>query len=64
MIGRMLKLYEENELYLDLGLKNVMNIINHQRIVGVQVKEKVPVPSIEQAMAVIFALIDLINRSF
>ena len=64
MIGRLLKLYEENELYLDPGLKNVMNIINHQRIVGVHVKEKVPIPSIEQTMAVIFALIDLINRSF
>ena len=63
MIGRLLKLYEENGLYFDPGLKNIMNIINQQRIIGVHVKEKVPIPSIEQTMMVIFALIDLINRN-
>jgi len=64
MVGKLLKQVYNNEVYVDPSLKNVCNIINTQRIIGVHAKEKVPIPSADQALMVIFAVKDTITRAF
>jgi len=65
MVGTLLrKLREANaEKYLDQSLGNVANIINQSRIPAVHAKEKIPVPSREQAVMVIHAVVDTVNRA-
>jgi hypothetical protein len=61
-VGKKIKSLREGGVYLDAGLSNVHNLINVQRIIGVHANEKVPIPSEDQAVMVIFAVKDSVNR--
>lgn len=50
--------------YMDPTLSNVVNIINVSRITAVHAKERIPVPSRDQAIMVIFATRDVVRRNF
>ena len=65
MIGQLLNMLtqERIERYLDQSLKEVAAIINKSRIPAVHAKEKIPVPSREQAAMVIYGVVDTINRT-
>lgn len=65
MVGTLIKSIKEripNE-YLDPALSNVVNIINTSRITAVHSKERIPVPSRDQAIMVIFATRDVVRRN-
>ena len=62
MVGRLLTEYEAQGVYLDPSLKNSYNILNLHRVHAVHFKEPAEVPSREQAVAIIFTLIDTVNR--
>lgn len=62
MVGALLTQMEKAGIYFDPGTKNVWNIINQQRIVGVHVKEAAPIPSREQAIMVAYAVVDMLKR--
>ncbi len=62
MVGKLLSIYDEHGLYLDPAMKNVFNIINKQRLIGVHVKEAVAIPSEEQTLMVVYAILDAVNR--
>lgn len=49
--------------YVDPALNNVVNIINKSRITAVHAKEKIPVPSRDQAIMVVFATRDVVSRN-
>jgi len=49
--------------YLDPTLTNVVNNINISRITAVHAKEKIPIPSRDQAIMVIFATRDVVRRN-
>ncbi len=63
MVGKLIKELEKTQ-YIDPSMKNVWNIINIQRIIGVHAKEKISIPSKDQTAMVIFAIKDIINRCF
>ncbi len=64
MIGKLLSIAQENNFfYCDPALKNIVNIINQQRIIGVHAKERVPIPSKKQALMVLFGVLDTIERT-
>jgi len=63
MVGRLLKLYEENDIYLDVTLKNQLNILNSYRISGVHVRANTEIPSTEQVLSLSLLLCDCLNRS-
>jgi hypothetical protein len=62
MVGKLLSEVEEAGLYVDPAAKNIWNLINLQRIVGVHAKELAPIPSREQAVMVVYAVIDTLSR--
>lgn len=62
MVGQLIDKITQSGQYLDASLKSVWQIINQQRIVGVHVKAKAPIPSKEQAFMVSFAVIDTLKR--
>lgn len=64
MLGRLIsKLKESNiEVYLDQSLPDLAKIINNSRIPAVHSGSRIPVPSKDQAIMVIHALIDTVNR--
>lgn len=62
MVGRLLGDIEKSGQYVDPTLKNIWNIINAQRIIGVHAKEAVPIPSRDQALMVVFAVKDTVTR--
>jgi hypothetical protein len=49
--------------YVDPSLMNVTNIINTSRITSVHAKEKIPIPSRDQAIMVIFATREVVRRN-
>jgi len=65
MIGQLLNKIKEAKIekYLDQSLLEVAAIINKSRIPAVHAKEKIPVPSREQAAMVIHGVVDTINRT-
>jgi len=65
MIGTLLKKLREAacEKYIDQSQGDTANIINKSRIPAVHAKEKIPVPSREQAVMVVHAVADTINRT-
>lgn len=65
MIGRLLRELRERDplRYLDQSLGDVANVINKSRIPAVHSVERVPVPSRDQAIMVIHAVVDTINRT-
>lgn len=62
MVGALLGKINNAGIYLDSSLKNICNIINQQRIIGVHKKEKVPIPSQENVYMVVYAVIDTVKR--
>ena len=62
MVGRLLGAVENSGQYVDSSLKNVWNLINAQRVIGVHAKERVPIPSRDQALMVIFAVKEAVNQ--
>jgi len=62
MVGRLLGEIDKAGQYVDPTLKNIWNIINAQRIIGVHAKEAVPIPSRDQAIMVAFAVKDTVTR--
>ena len=62
MIGQLIGQINQSEYYLDPSIKNVWDIINQQRIIGVHVKAQAPIPSREQTFMVCFAVIDVLKR--
>ena len=64
MIGQLITKYKDSqiELYLDQTLGDLAKIINKSRIPAVHANDKIPVPSREQAIMVIHAVVDTVNR--
>lgn len=65
MVGPLIRSIRERlpTTYLDPALSNVVNIINTSRITAVHAKERIPVPSRDQAIMVIFATRDVVRRT-
>jgi hypothetical protein len=65
MIGKMLRLVRkevQNE-YLDPSLESISRIISKSRNFAVHYNERIPVPSRDQAIMVIFAMRDVVSRN-
>ena len=64
MIGELLKKLKELGCakYLDQTLPEIAVIINKSRIPAVHTMERIPVPSKNQAIMVIHAVVDTLNR--
>ena len=64
MIGKLIVKFQEAHLeqYLDQALPHIAKIINVSRIPAVHAVEKIPVPSKNQAIMVIHAVVDTVNR--
>jgi hypothetical protein len=65
MVGTLIKSIRERVPgeYMDPTLMNVVNIINTSRITAVHAKERIPIPSRDQAIMVIFATRDIVRRN-
>ena len=65
MVGTLIKSIRGRlpDVYLDPSLLNIVNIINASRITAVHAKERIPVPSRDQAVMVIFAMRDVVRRT-
>jgi HEPN domain-containing protein len=65
MIGQLLQKLRDAAIdkYLDQSLPEIATIINKSRIPAVHAKEKIPVPSRDQAIMVIHAVADTVNRT-
>jgi hypothetical protein len=65
MVGTLIKSIREHVPgeYMNPTLMNVVNIINSSRITAVHAKERIPVPSRDQAIMVIFATRDVVRRN-
>jgi hypothetical protein len=65
MIGRLLKEIRESNCpkHIDPSLADIGKIINQSRIPAVHAIEKIPVPSKNQAIMVIHAVVDLARRT-
>jgi hypothetical protein len=64
MIGALVKIVREKipSEYTDPALVNIANIINQSRITAVHAKEKIPIPSRDQTIMVLFAMRDVVRR--
>jgi hypothetical protein len=65
MVGTLIKSIRDRvpDEYMDPALPSVVNIINASRINAVHAKERIPVPSRDQAIMVIFATRDVVRRN-
>ena len=65
MVGTLIKTVRDRvpDEYMDPTIMNVVNIINTSRITAVHAKERIPVPSRDQAIMVIFATRDVVRRN-
>lgn len=64
MVGKLISSLSDAKVYIDPSLKNIWNIINAQRIIGVHATEATPIPSRDQALMVTFAIKDTVTRTF
>jgi hypothetical protein len=62
--GQLIGVIRDSKLYVDPGLKNILDLINQQRILGVHAKTGIPIPSRSQANMVCHALLDVLKRVF
>jgi len=62
MVRRLMRAAQDSGQYLDPSLENVRSLINVQRIIGVHAKERVPMPSRDQAIMVVYAVKDSLSR--
>jgi hypothetical protein len=65
MIGEILETVRKRvpDEYIDPSLEGIANIINKSRITAVHAIERIPVPSRDQAIMVIFATRDVVRRN-
>ena len=65
MVGTLIKSIRERVPgeYMDPTLMDVVNIINASRITAVHAKERIPIPSRDQAIMVIFATREVVRRN-
>jgi hypothetical protein len=65
MIGKLIKTVRERvpDEYIDPALESVADIINKSRITAVHAKERIPIPSRDQAIMVIFATREVVRRN-
>lgn len=65
MLGSLIKSIRERvpSEYVDPTLLSLVNIINTSRITAVHAKERIPIPSRDQAIMVIFATRDVVRRN-
>jgi hypothetical protein len=64
MLGTLVsKLGSLPQEYVDPALGNLVNIINQSRIPAVHAKRAIPIPSRDQAVMVVAAVIDVLNRT-
>jgi hypothetical protein len=65
MIGSLIRTVQERvpDQYLDAALNNIANVVNVSRITAVHARERIPVPSRDQAIMVIFAVRDIVRRN-
>jgi hypothetical protein len=65
MVGTLIRSIRERVPgeYIDPTLLNVVNIINTSRITAIHAKERIPIPSRDQAIMVIFATRDVVRRN-
>jgi hypothetical protein len=65
MIGGLIKSIKERvpSEYIDPALKNIVNIINMSRNTAIHAQERIPIPSRDQAVMVIFATRDVVRRN-
>ena len=64
MVGKLIGELSKSDAYVDPSLKNIWNIINAQRIIGVHATEAIPIPSRDQALMVVFAIKDIVARTY
>lgn len=64
MIGSLIRTIRERlpHEYLDPSLLDIVNIVNASRIPAIHAKERIPVPSRDQAVMVVFATRDVVKR--
>ena len=63
MIGTLLTKLREHGDYVDPALGNVINVINQSRIPAVHAKRAIPIPSRDQAVMVVGAVLDMLRRT-
>jgi hypothetical protein len=65
MVGTLIKSIRERvpTEYIDPTLMNVVNIITTSRNTALHAKERIPIPSRDQAIMVIFATRDVVRRN-
>lgn len=65
MIGTLVRIVRDKvpTEYVDPALVNIANIINQSRVTAVHAKEKVPIPSRDQTIMVLFAMRDVVRRN-
>lgn len=65
MIGELLSAVRESvpDEYIDPALPSLAEIINKSRITAIHARERIPVPSRDQAIMVIFATRDVVRRN-
>lgn len=64
MIGRLLTAVRENvNEYVDPSLESVGRIISKSRNSAVHFNERIPIPSRDQSIMVIFAMRDIVSRN-
>lgn len=65
MVGQLIKAVKEKvpAEYVDPALSNIVDLINKSRNTAVHTTEKIPIPSRDQAIMVIFAMRDVVRRN-
>ena len=65
MLGQLIKKIKENQIdeYLDPALPEISKVISYSRNSAIHYNEKIPIPSREQAIMVIFAMKDVVQRN-
>jgi hypothetical protein len=64
MLGTLVsKLGSLPQEYVDPALGNLVNIINQSRIPAVHAKRAIPIPSRDQAIMVVAAVVDVLKRT-
>lgn len=65
MVGMLIRSIKEraSSEYIDPALTSIADIVNQSRITAVHAKERIPIPSRDQAVMVIFATRDVVRRN-
>ncbi len=65
MLGKLIKLTKDNKVkeYLDPALSEIARVISYSRNSAIHHNEKIPIPSREQTIMVIFAMKDVVQRN-